>query len=547
MDNSSFRKFGDEFRKNINTHFTKEMNLGYPKPYHYFTWSKLASILIGKGSYNLEKNQYENFIKEFNTTYNKYDDGGETEEVYIEFLNKEKGFKKDTKYFNSYEEAVKWARENFDKFNPDMIKYTYADGGETKESFVRALDEASREYEELQHKDYVLHHEEDRGRDWQNPNAKEDAQRDLKRSLRRKEIISIQDKIDNIKKEYFEGKEGKSELLKAIKFLNDIGIKSEWNGSKGEFPYFKKGYSSANWWLKDAKTEFTYIGNQDAQQLIKFATNLQNSERYKGLSVKQIKEKRELERKKEEIEKERARLREESDDNKWIVKYISTMDDDVASVWVIAENREDAILQAKEDNWDIGEVISVESYAKGGGVDIIKKDRYSDGGAIYPDLSLEKAQVVNDSVQLAEFQIKKSKNIFKISGIENLKVTKSDEVVNILRSLFEKDTMSAYEQSFILYLNSNNNIIGYYHHSSGGIDGTVMDIQMISGLAVKSLAKGVIVSHNHPSENTKPSDADKRITKQLDEALKLFNIKLLDSIILTENSYLSFRDAGILV
>ena len=70
---------------------------------------------------------------------------------------------------------------------------------------------------------------------------------------------------------------------------------------------------------------------------------------------------------------------------------------------------------------------------------------------------------------------------------------------------------------------------------------------MISGLAVKSLAKGVIVSHNHPSENTKPSDADKRITKQLDEALKLFNIKLLDSIILTENSYLSFRDAGILV
>jgi hypothetical protein len=44
-------------------------------------------------------------------------------------LNKEKGFKKDVKNFNSYEEAVKWARENFEKFNPDMIKYKYADGG----------------------------------------------------------------------------------------------------------------------------------------------------------------------------------------------------------------------------------------------------------------------------------------------------------------------------------------------------------------------------------------------------------------------------------
>ena len=49
--------------------------------------------------------------------------GGVTNEVYIEFLNKDKGFKKDIKHFNSYEKAVKWAKENFEKFNPDMIKY----------------------------------------------------------------------------------------------------------------------------------------------------------------------------------------------------------------------------------------------------------------------------------------------------------------------------------------------------------------------------------------------------------------------------------------
>jgi DNA repair protein RadC len=73
-----------------------------------------------------------------------------------------------------------------------------------------------------------------------------------------------------------------------------------------------------------------------------------------------------------------------------------------------------------------------------------------------------------------------------------------------------------------------------------------MDIEMISGMAVKSLSKGVMIAHNHPSGNTTPSDADKNITKQLYQALKLFNITLLDSIILTEDSYLSFANEGLL-
>ena len=60
----------------------------------------------------------------------KYGNGGKTEEVYIEFLNKEKGYKKDVKHFNSYEEAVEWAKKNFDKFDYDMIKYKYANGGQ---------------------------------------------------------------------------------------------------------------------------------------------------------------------------------------------------------------------------------------------------------------------------------------------------------------------------------------------------------------------------------------------------------------------------------
>jgi len=168
------------------------------------------------------------------------------------------------------------------------------------------------------------------------------------------------------------------------------------------------------------------------------------------------------------------------------------------------------------------------------------------GGAVYPDLSMQKPQVVNDSIQLAEFELKQAKELTTINNIKNQQILSSDDAVDIFRQIWEKDTISAYEQAYVLFVNTNNKPKGFYHHSSGGIDGTIMDIQMISGMAVKSLSKGVIIAHNHPSGNTQPSDADRRITEQMKEALQLFNIKLLDSLILTENNYLSFANMGIL-
>ena len=168
------------------------------------------------------------------------------------------------------------------------------------------------------------------------------------------------------------------------------------------------------------------------------------------------------------------------------------------------------------------------------------------GGAVYPDLSMQKAQIVNDSFRIPEFELKQAKDVLEINGLTNKKILSSNDSVDIFRSMWEKDTINAYEQAYIIFLNRGMKPIGYYHHSSGGIDGTIMDIQMISGMAVKSLAKGVIIAHNHPSGNTQPSDADKRITEQMKQALKLFNIQLLDSIILTENNSLSFADEGYL-
>lgn len=87
-------------------------------------------IVINDGKveeYNTNTDKWLNKKRELGLE--KFVNGGKTEAVYIEFLNKEKGYKKDVKHFNSYEEAVEWARKNFDKFDYDMIKYKYDNGG----------------------------------------------------------------------------------------------------------------------------------------------------------------------------------------------------------------------------------------------------------------------------------------------------------------------------------------------------------------------------------------------------------------------------------
>jgi DNA repair protein RadC len=100
------------------------------------------------------------------------------------------------------------------------------------------------------------------------------------------------------------------------------------------------------------------------------------------------------------------------------------------------------------------------------------------------------------------------------------------------------------EHFVALYLNQANKIIGYYHHSTGTINSTPVDIEIVSAVALKTLAKAVIISHNHPSGNLKPSEADKQLTRRLKDALKLFDIALLDHIIVTREGYYSFADSS---
>ncbi|MFD2920260.1 DNA repair protein RadC [Terrimonas rubra] len=98
----------------------------------------------------------------------------------------------------------------------------------------------------------------------------------------------------------------------------------------------------------------------------------------------------------------------------------------------------------------------------------------------------------------------------------------------------------------VLYLNRSNKIIRFEIVSEGGITSTVVDPKIILKKALETNAVSIILSHNHPSGNLKPSQSDKNLTERLLEAAGYLDIKLLDHIIVSENGYYSFVEAGLI-
>jgi len=124
--------------------------------------------------------------------------------------------------------------------------------------------------------------------------------------------------------------------------------------------------------------------------------------------------------------------------------------------------------------------------------------------------------------------------------IEAEQIRNADDSVKFCRNFFHDD-LTLYESMFIVLLSKINRPIGYAKISQGGVAGTVVDPKIVMKYAVESLASGIILCHNHPSGSLQPSALDDDITQKIKEACKLFNIELLDHIILTETSYYSYR------
>lgn len=141
----------------------------------------------------------------------------------------------------------------------------------------------------------------------------------------------------------------------------------------------------------------------------------------------------------------------------------------------------------------------------------------------------------------AQFKVREIEITFNKEALFFGDIKASVDVYSFLKNRILKG-IEVQEHFIAIFLSQANKIIGYYHHSTGTINATMVDVELLTAVAVKTLAKAVIIAHNHPSGNLTPSEADRSLTRNVVKALKFFDITLLDHIIVTKSGYYSFNE-----
>ena len=132
------------------------------------------------------------------------------------------------------------------------------------------------------------------------------------------------------------------------------------------------------------------------------------------------------------------------------------------------------------------------------------------------------------------------------TNLDKVKVTNSQIIYDLVIKKWNLSIIELQEEVKVVLLNRANIVLGIYEMSKGGVSGTVVDIKLILGIALKCNASGIIMIHNHPSGSLTPSEADKEITKKLKEGARLLDLSLLDHLIVVKDGYLSFSDSGLI-
>ena len=130
----------------------------------------------------------------------------------------------------------------------------------------------------------------------------------------------------------------------------------------------------------------------------------------------------------------------------------------------------------------------------------------------------------------------KFKNIYKVIS--------SEDAYKYLLPTYREGTICYKEYFKVLFLNQANQVLGYTLISEGGITETSVDVRVILQAALLTNSVALVLAHNHPSGNLKPSRQDMEITKQVKDAAQIMRIQILDHIILTDTGYYSFADEG---
>ncbi len=148
------------------------------------------------------------------------------------------------------------------------------------------------------------------------------------------------------------------------------------------------------------------------------------------------------------------------------------------------------------------------------------------------------------SIQTSLYQVAEVELIYrnKVSLSCCPRVLSSRQAYEVLMSSWDENKIGFVEQAKVLLLNRANRILGIYEVSTGGVAGTVVDPKLVMIAALKANASSILLSHNHPSGNLKPSKQDESLTQRLREGCKLLDLHLLDHIIVTPEGYYSFAD-----
>lgn len=128
-------------------------------------------------------------------------------------------------------------------------------------------------------------------------------------------------------------------------------------------------------------------------------------------------------------------------------------------------------------------------------------------------------------------------------ALEKMKINSSASVYELMQPVIGE---LQHEEFWIIYLNNSNRVIQNKQLSKGGITGTLVDVRLVLKQALELGATGLVLAHNHPSGNLKPSEADKQLTEKLKRASESIDIKVLDHLIVTEKAYFSFADENLL-
>lgn len=134
----------------------------------------------------------------------------------------------------------------------------------------------------------------------------------------------------------------------------------------------------------------------------------------------------------------------------------------------------------------------------------------------------------------------------KVKPSQRPQLESSKDCYQLLLQTWDENRMMFVEQFKVILMNRAHRVLGIYELSTGGVSATVVDVKLVFMAALKSNACKLILSHNHPSGNLKPSKADERLTSRIKAAGTLLEIEVLDHIIVTSEGYYSFADEGMI-